>query len=415
MKQKILIVGYVWPEPNSSAAGSRMMQLISVFLSQDWEVVFASPAQKSAQQYPLENLSVRSHTIELNNDSFDDYIKDLSPTVVVFDRFMMEEQFGWRVAENCPKTLRILDTEDLHCLRKAREKAVKEERAFALSDLNSDVAFREMASIYRCDLSLVISSYEMELLTSHFNVPNALLEHVPFLADEISTETMLCTPTFTERKHFVTIGSFLHAPNWDCVRYLKEEIWPELRKKNPKAEMHIYGSYPTQKAMQLDNPRERFFVKGWAKDAQEVVKKARVCLAPLRFGAGMKGKLLEAMICGTPSVTTKIGAEAMHADLPWNGFVKDDPEAFVRAATQLYQDEKTWRTAQKNGISIVNTIFSSKKIARQLIQKITSVQTCLKRHRDANFTGSMLRHHSMKSTEFMSRWIAEKNRNNPLS
>lgn len=411
MLQKILIIGYVWPEPNSSAAGSRMMQLISVFLSQGWEVVFASPAQESVYKYPLEALGVHSCSIELNSDSFDTYVKELAPTMVLFDRFMMEEQFGWRVSQNCPDALRVLDTEDLHCLRKAREKAVKQGRAFETSDLNSSIALREIASIYRCDLSFMISSYEMALLEGHFKVPKNILVYVPFLRNEISLETMERTPSFAERNHFITVGSFLHAPNLDAVRYLKTEIWPELRKKNPKAEMHVYGSYPTQKAMQLHNPKERFLVKGWAKDAQEVVKKARVCLSPLRFGAGMKGKLLEAMICGTPSVTSKIGAEAMHADLPWNGFVEDTREDFIKAASQLYNEEKKWLSAQKNGISIVNTVYSKKIIGKQLVQRIEDTQQNLNAHRVQNFTGAMLLHHSMKSTEFMSRWIVEKNKN----
>jgi glycosyltransferase involved in cell wall biosynthesis len=411
MLQKILIIGYVWPEPNSSAAGSRMMQLISVFLSQGWEVVFASPAQESAHKYPLEDLGVHCCSIELNSDSFDVYVKELAPTMVLFDRFMMEEQFGWRVSQNCPHALRVLDTEDLHCLRKAREKAVKQGRAFETSDLNSSIAMREIASIYRCDLSFMISSYEMALLEGHFKVPNSILVYIPFLMNEISEETMERTPAFAERNHFITVGSFLHAPNLDAVRYLKAEIWPELRKRNPKAEMHVYGSYPTQKAMQLHNLEERFLVKGWAKDAQEVVKKARVCLSPLRFGAGMKGKLLEAMICGTPSVTSKIGAEAMHADLPWNGFVEDTREDFIKAASQLYNEEEKWLSAQKNGISIVNTVYSKKIIGKQLVQRIEDTQQNIYEHRVQNFTGAMLLHHSMKSTEFMSRWIVEKNKN----
>jgi glycosyltransferase involved in cell wall biosynthesis len=411
MLQKILIIGYVWPEPNSSAAGRRMMQLIAVFLSQGWEVVFASPAQESAHKYPLEELGVHSCSIELNSESFDIYVKELAPTMVLFDRFMMEEQFGWRVAQNCPDAMRVLDTEDLHCLRKARENAVKEGRKFENSDLNSSLAIREIASMYRCDLSLLISSYEMALLENYFKVPQNILAYVPFMMDEISANTLEHTPTFAERNHFVTIGSFLHAPNWDCVRYLKSEIWPELRQKNPKAEMHVYGSYPNQKAMQLHNPKERFLIKGWAKDAHEVVKNARVCLAPLRFGAGMKGKLLEAMVCGTPSVTSEIGSEAMHADLPWNGFIENEQEDFVNAATRLYNNENVWVQAQKNGISIVNKVYAKEKIGKQLVQRIKDVHGDLSAHRRQNFTGSMLLHHSMKSTEYMSRWIVEKNKN----
>ena len=410
MQNTILIIGYVWPEPNSSAAGSRMMQLIELFLAENWKVVFSTPALDSEHRFPLETLGVEIASIKLNCDSFDIFIDQLQPTMVFFDRFMMEEQFGWRVAKNCPNALRILETVDLHCLRKGRQQALKENRNFELRDLNSDTARREVASIYRCDLSLMISEYEMELLETYFRVPKSILHYFPFMVETVSETILETLPNYEERLHFVTIGSFLHEPNWDCVRYLKEAIWPELRNRIPNAEMHVYGSYPQQKALQLHNPKERFFIKGWAKNAEEVVKKAKVVLAPLRFGAGMKGKLLEAMYCGTPSVTTHVGAESMYGNLPWNGFIADDSATIITAAEKLYTDKSVWLEAQKNGIEILNTIFPKQTIGKLLIEKIKKVQKDLQIHREANFTGSMLLHHSMKSTEFMSRWIAEKNK-----
>ena len=91
-------------------------------------------------------------------------VKELNPEIVLFDRFMVEEQFGWRVTECCPDALKILDTEDLHCLRQARQVAVKENREFTLNDLYSDVAKREIASILRCDLTLMVSEFEINLL-----------------------------------------------------------------------------------------------------------------------------------------------------------------------------------------------------------------------------------------------------------
>ena len=127
-QQQVLIIGYVWVEPNSSAAGSRMLQLIEQFLKQNWKVTFASPAQKSETAASLNSLGVDEVSIELNNTSFDYFVKDLKPTIVLFDRFMMEEQFGWRVAENCPNAVRILDTEDLHFLRKTRHQQLKKRR-----------------------------------------------------------------------------------------------------------------------------------------------------------------------------------------------------------------------------------------------------------------------------------------------
>ena len=102
------------------------MQLISLFQAQGYAITFASPAQDSAFMIDLKSLQVDKKTILLNSESFDAFVHELNPSIVLFDRFMIEEQFGWRVAENCPSALRILDTEDLHCLRLARQKAFKE-------------------------------------------------------------------------------------------------------------------------------------------------------------------------------------------------------------------------------------------------------------------------------------------------
>lgn len=409
--QQLLIIGFVWPEPNSSAAGGRMLQLISLFTEEGYSITFASPAQDSDFMVNLEEYGVDKKSIALNCSSFDAFVKELNPAVVLFDRFMMEEQFGWRVAENCPNALRLLDTEDLHCLRLARQKAFKESRLFQTSDLMvEEVAKREIASILRCDLSLMISEFEMELLRTTFKIDKALLYYLPFLLEPISVSTFDKLPSFEERKDFVFIGNFLHEPNWNAVQYLKETIWPLIRKQFPQAVLNIYGAYPSQKVLQLHQPKEGFLIKGRAAKAQEVVSNARVVLAPLRFGAGVKGKLIEAMQCGTPSVTTTIGAESMHGDLPWNGFVTDNPQVFADEAAQLYNEKKHWLEAQYNGISIINQRYSKALFVEDFKKQILFLQANLQQHRLINFMGSMLQHHTLNSTKYMSRWIEAKNK-----
>jgi len=116
VKRQIFIIGSVWIEPQSSAAGSRMLQLVRAFLSQGWKVLFGTAAKRTSNAVALSKLGVTEVSLTLNDASFDRVILEINPTVVLFDRFFIEEQFGWRVAEKCPKALRILDTEDLHCL-----------------------------------------------------------------------------------------------------------------------------------------------------------------------------------------------------------------------------------------------------------------------------------------------------------
>lgn len=405
---KVLIIGYVWPEPNSSAAGSRMMQLIHFFLDQGAEITFASAAVVSTHMSDIESLGVKKVTIELNNESFDKFIAELNPNIVLFDRFMIEEQFGWRVAKHCPSALRLLDTEDLHCLREARHKALKADRSVSTEDLNSEMAIREVASILRCDLSLMVSNYEITLLTEHYGVSKALLMHLPFMLPPINKPNFM---PFEQRQGYLAIGNFRHLPNWDAVLYLKQTLWPLIRKRQPSAELFIYGAYPPPKATQLHNPKQGFHIKGWAEDAHEVMSQARLCLAPLRFGAGIKGKLIDAMQTGTPNICSSIAAESMHADLPWSGNICDEPEAFADQAVALYGDSEKWHQAQANGVEIINKLYSETLLSKRLEARIDELQSNLKQHRNNNFIGSMLQHHTMQSIKYMAQWIEAKNKN----
>lgn len=411
-KQHVFIIGSVWVEPRSSAAGSRMLQLIQLFLEQDWDVTFGTTAKKSPNSLDLSEIGVKEVLLRLNDASFDELIKELSPTIVLFDRFMTEEQFGWRVTENCPNALRILDTEDLHSLRKTRGEALRKEINFSNELLlSSEIAKREIAAMYRCDFSLIISTYELKLLEQVFKIEKELIYHLPFLYPEIDSDKQSSWIPFEERKHFVSLGNFLHAPNVDATIQLKKQIWPLIKTKLPDAELHIYGAYPTQQVTEFHNEKEGFYVHGFVSDADEVIENSRVLLAPIRFGAGIKGKLTDAMNNGTPSVTTSVGAEGMFEGLEWNGFVEDDLNLFVEKAAQLYSEESTWNEAQCNGIEIINSLYDGQKLGDTFIDHIKTVQTNLTEHRRDNFIGSLLHHHTMQGTKYMSKWIEEKQRN----
>ena len=419
----LLVIGYVWPEPRSSAAGGHMLQLLECFLAQGWQITFASPAAEGEHRADLAVLGIREQRITLNCSSFDQFVRELMPEVVLFDRFMMEEQFGWRVEKHCPNALRVLETSDLQSLRAARQNALKEQLAsgqnedfstlFSLDHsqlfqrmADSDMALREVAAIYRCDLSLMISDAEIDLLTEQFKVPASLLLHCPLLLDS----TPQPVPDFAGREHFISIGNFRHAPNWDAVLWLKTSLWPLIRQQLPHARLHIYGAYTPPKATALDNPAQGFHIMNWAPDALEVMRQARVCLAPLRFGAGIKGKLADAMLCGTPNVTTPIGAEGMHGEWPWPGQIACTAQAFATAAVQLYQDQTLWQQAQANGWALLAGRYERTQIAALLISRINQCRAELAQHRLHNFTGSMLRHHQHKSTQYMAQWIEAKNR-----
>ena len=402
--KNLVIIGKVFPEPNSTAAGYRMIQLMDLFLTQNYQITFLSTATISENSFDLSSKNISFQNIVLNDSSFDELIKNLNPDIVVFDRFNTEEQFGWRVSEQVPNAVKILDTEDLHFLRTAREKAFKQNRNLEHLDLINDVFKREIASILRCDLSLIISEFEMNLLIEKFRIDENILFYLPLFGAVKKPET-----SFSERKNFISIGNFLHEPNWQTVLQLKK-LWKDIKKQLQEAEIHIYGAYASEKVFQLHNEKEGFIIKGRAESVETVFSQAKVLLAPIPFGAGIKGKLLESMQFGLPNVTSAVGAESMHGNLDWNGFITDNETEFIEKAVLLYQNENLWQKSQENGYKIVENRFKKKLFEPHFIHKIQEISENLESHRNQNFLGQILQHHTLQSTKYLSKWIEEKNK-----
>jgi glycosyltransferase involved in cell wall biosynthesis len=412
---RLLMIGYVWPETNASAAGLRDWALLEQFRAAGFEVHYASPAKENAFSAKLQAMGVPIFSCEANDPKFDEFIGKLQPSVVLFDRFVIEEQFGWRVEESCPDAIRVLDTQDLHFLRRAREAALREGWAleriqeaseemilkFAKEDL-----LRELSAIYRSDLTLVISSFEMKLLLQRYKIPQELLllqrlSYSPKSFDEY--------PAFDIRKNFVSIGNFRHPPNVDAILWLTREIWPEIRNRLPNAEIHLYGAYPSREMMALSNSKTGIIVKGPVENQYETLGRYRVLLAPLRFGAGIKGKIADAWSVGTAVVTTPIGAEGMvdlnGSDGNWPGEIADHPVSFASSAADLYTRESLWEEHRQLGAATLARSYSPAANARVLIAALENARVNRDEFRKQNLIGAMLRHNLHRSTKYFSRWI----------
>ncbi len=409
--KNLLIIGHTWPNPNATAAGSRMLQLIRFFLEQSYKITFTCASKELEIGVDLATLDIEKANLPMNDDSFDSFIKLLDPKIVIFDRFFTEEQFGWRVAQFAPKALRILDTEDLHSLRFSREASIKKGVPFSSEIwLRESITKREVASIYRSDLSLIISTFEMQLLKNVIKMEDAILCHLPFMLPAISKETSNSWLPYDQRKDFMFIGNGKHAPNVDAIKWLKNQIWPLIHSALPEAKLHIYGHYLPKQILSMHKPKEGFYINGPLPNVAEAMGTARINLAPLRFGAGLKGKLIDAMTHGLPSITTSIGVEGIHQNLPWSGRIADSAETLAHAAISLYNSRAEWKMAQENGIDIINNLYGSQPIKLRLAQKIDALQNNLDQHRTENFIGAMLQHHSAASTKYLSKWIEAKNR-----
>jgi glycosyltransferase involved in cell wall biosynthesis len=381
-----------------------MLQLLKLLKSYDFELHFTTTSQATEFSFDVKTLGIQDHQIELNSSSLDDLLKSLNPQIVIFDRFITEEQFGWKVDELCPKALKILDTEDLHFLREQRELKLK---AKLVEGVLTEKAKRELAAMYRCDLNLIISKVEFDLLKESYAFPVKSMYYLPFL---VETDSIKTTNSFSQRNHFVSIGNYKHKPNLDMVKYTSQFIWPSIRVKLPKAEWHIYGAYMPETIRNLNSPEKGIFIKGRAEKVVRTLQKYKVMLAFLRYGAGLKQKCIDAMLAGTPISTTAVGAEGFSEHRHFSGIVENRLESFASKTVQIYANEPFWKDKQAKGFSILKSSFSTQLHAEKFIDKIHYCINNQMEMRSKNLVGQLLKYHMFKSTKYMSLWIQEKNR-----
>jgi glycosyltransferase involved in cell wall biosynthesis len=391
---RIVYLTQVWPEPRSSAAGLRSWNVIRALRSN--ELVVASAATNEPARLELEQAGVQTQAVSLNRSCFDDWIQSFDPTVVIFDRFLLEEQFGARVAAKCPNAARILDTIDLHFLRRARQSGA--------TDWRTEDAYRELASIFRCDHTWVVSDFEYRLLSQEAQVPSELLS-VSRLSPDRAGATAL---PHESRQHFASIGNFRHPPNLDSARWLKREVWPLVRRALPGAELHLFGAYPSREVMEMNQPGEGFFVDGPAPHAVSTLGRFRVTLAPLRFGAGIKGKILDGWSAGTPVVTTPVGSEGMSAEWPFPGLVAGSAQQIAEEAVRLHEDQTLWSRVQGAGYELLDRLYGADVIEKGIAQQVELTVRNLPALRAQNLVGRILELATTRSTLYFSRWIEAK-------
>jgi glycosyltransferase involved in cell wall biosynthesis len=417
---EVLIFSTVWPEPSSSAAGVRQLQWVDYFLSRGAQVTLSSPSKlKSESDWGSLKLpeGVKLLPLPLNDSAVLERLKTLNPDLVLFDRFILEEQFGHFVYEACPQALVLLETQDLHLVRRARDEAKDSFLSLTSETLPRDfykteTALRETAAIERVDYSFVVSSFEERLLLEEFNIGKSKCEWLPFFYREPLVE--MPELAWADRDAFVWVGNFRHPPNLDGLRWFRKEIWPRIRIRVPGAKLRIFGAYPTEEVMQWHKPQDGVFMMGSPDDLNSVFKQARVNLAPLRFGAGIKGKILEGFRHGIPTVTTSVGEEGLFAqDSPkdfFPGLIGNTVHEFVELAVKLYQDESLWRELQARAARAMHEVFSFERVAVKIDAHLARLSLDLSEGMIPTWTSRILRHEQVNSHKYFSRWIEAKER-----
>lgn len=404
----LLVIGLVYPQPHTTAAGWRMQQLLQLFKEEGWKIHYwHTNSQDTSNELPEID---SSQLIEVNLSEVDNFLKEIKPKIVLFDRFVAEEQFGWRVRENCPNALTILDTEDLHFLREARATAYQKYKSISNVDYHTSTMYREMASIHRCDITILISSFEKDLLINEFSMPESQLMLLPFLWEKTERKTK---NRFSERKNMVTIGNLKHEPNRALVKWLYQH-WELFRKEIPEVEMHVYGAYADAAMLQLHQPKKGFYLKGTCDHVEETLSHYKIMMAPVPFGAGQKGKILDALQFQIPVVTNSIGMEGMGKPKDWNGLIAENIEKVIELTKLLYFSEEAWKESMVNYPKLLS-YFAKDQWVISFWKKLQPILDNVSMHRKKHYRMGMMNHQNMQASRYLSKWIEEKNNKGNVS
>jgi glycosyltransferase involved in cell wall biosynthesis len=428
----IAFIGWEWPEEHASAAGVRTVALARALRARGHRVaILACAAENPASEgLRAEGFAVRRAPANRGRETREALGKD-APDVVVFDRFLAEEAFGARVREDFPRAVRVLDMQDAHALRRKRMEAWKggasaEEVVLATPDARDVDLQRELGSATRSDVTLACSRVELEWLATTCGLRRERLCEASFFHPRIAPGVIGANEVevrddFERRRGFSTVGTFKHLPNVDSVEFLAAQVWPLIRKELPEATMEVYGSYPNAKVERFHAPKQGFYIRGRAERLETPLRAARAMLAPLRFGAGIKGKVLDAWTHGLPVVTTPIGSEAtvlgvnefwtpeaapVTPETGWGGFGDCTSARDVAdAAVALHENFDTWHLAQANGARVMQELFMHDVNMPKVIDVIERSVETIDETRAVDFAGQSLWYHTDRSTLYFSKWV----------
>ncbi len=245
----------------------------------------------------------------------------------------------------------LADSVDVHFVRERREAELAND-----DDLRrkaEETRRAELEAYRQADAVIVVSEEDGRHLREH--LPGKRILTLTNVQDPVEG-----VPGFGERKDLLFVGFFQHPPNLDAVRWLHAEILPRLREAIPGVKVHVVGSGPPPEVTAMAG--DDFLVHGFVRDLAPMLRGARVSIAPLRYGAGVKGKVVEALAWGLPCVTTAIGAEGMDLVDGEEVLVASDARSFAAQVARLYRDEGLWTTLSQRGQAVVRARYSRQAV-----------------------------------------------------
>ena len=359
-RRRILIIDALTPDATRDSGSLRLINIMKLLHELGWQVSFMADNRNATHEEILKLGRVGVHVL----------CKPWSPTLAnwlrregsTLDAVMLCRHYVAApnlqlVRRLAPRAIVLFDTVDLHFLREQR--AAEHTRNAALARQAAASRQRELALIRACDASLVVSPVELDMLRSE--APQARVE----LLSNVH-EVHGRTTDFAMRSGLVFVGGLGHPPNEDAVHWLTSEIYPRIRAARPDIALHLVGDIP--EAMRPQFAGAGLHIHGRVADLGPWMSDCRIALAPLRYGAGVKGKINMAMSHGLPVVATRLAAEGMQLVDGVDVLLADDTEGFAAAALRLYDDELLWNRLSTAGLLNVQQHFSFEAARKALLR-----------------------------------------------
>jgi O-antigen biosynthesis protein len=349
-RHRILIVEACMITPDQDSGSIRMFNLLKILKEENCGVTFLADNLEGTEKYrqQLESLGVEvvhgawagttRRFLRERGSEFD---------TIVFCRHYIASPYIDTVRVHAPNARIVFDTVDLHYLREEREAKLLNNSAMLASA--AATRSKEIALVRKCDVTLVVSDVEKTEIALH--VPEARVEvvsniHIPKSASNL----------FDDRKGILFVGGFRHPPNADAILWYAADVMPHLTRLLPGVVTHVVGSNVTDAISALHS--DALHIHGYVENIEPLLEQTKVSIAPLRYGAGVKGKVNEAMNYGIPVVATSCAVEGMHVTHESDVLIADDPEAFARAIARIYSDSALWVKLADGGRKNIQTHFS---------------------------------------------------------
>ncbi|MEM3896273.1 MAG: glycosyltransferase [Archaeoglobaceae archaeon] len=358
--KKILVIDHYVPTYDKDSGSYRMFNILKILSELGHDVTFIGDNLMKFEPYTsiLQQLGIEVIYAPYYK-SVGEYLAKHGKffDLVILSRSHIAIKHISNVKKYCNKAKIIFDTVDLQFLREKRRGEVEGNKE-VLKEAEKLRSW-ELQLARLSDLTLVVSEKEAEILLKEDPSINVyVLSNIHEIKEP--------TKGFSEREGIMFLGGFNHLPNVDGVKWFVKEIFPEIKKHLPDVRFYVVGSDPPKEITSLKNPD--IIVTGYVKDLEPYLENSRVFVAPLRYGAGVKGKINMAMSHGLPVVTTSIGAEGMHLIDGENALIADNPKDFAEKVVELYTDEELWKKLSKNSIEHTKKYFSYERAKERILE-----------------------------------------------